>query len=79
MLVSGLANYGYDKLWELSENGKLNDLWDKIFGNKPTSPYAEKVRQNINEGTRRIDPLVIDLNGDRKIDYSNSIQGRVYV
>jgi len=40
--------------------------------------YAEKSRQNLNEGTRRIDPLVIDLNGDGKIDYNNSIRGRVW-
>ena len=26
--------------------------------------YAEKVRRNLREGTRRIDPLVIDLDGD---------------
>jgi len=52
----------------------FDDLMNKIG-----CEYPEKVRQNLNEGTRRIDPLVIDLNGDRKIDYSNSIQGRVYV
>ena len=30
----------------------------------PESYYAEKVRRNLREGTRRIDPLVIDLDGD---------------
>ncbi len=30
----------------------------------PGPGYAEKVRRNLREGTRRIDPLVIDLDGD---------------
>ena len=28
------------------------------------SDYANKVRRNVQEGSRRIDPLVIDLDGD---------------
>ena len=63
-LVSQIANYGYDKLWEWSEKGGLIDLWNEIFGNRMDSSHAEKVRRNLREGTRRIDPLVIDLDGD---------------
>jgi hypothetical protein len=36
-----------------------NFLYSAEFSN-----YADKVRRNVQEGSRRIDPLVIDLDGD---------------
>jgi hypothetical protein len=71
--IGGLAPLGVNIIVAplLSQLGSEfgDDLWRLIkpylFDNKPfNSDYANKTRRNVQEGSRRIDPLVIDLDGD---------------
>jgi len=41
-------------------SGLLNNLFNALI----PSVYAEEIRNKVREGPRRIDPLVIDLDGD---------------
>jgi len=41
-------------------SGLLNNLFNALI----PSVYAEEIRNKVREGSRRIDPLVIDLDGD---------------
>jgi len=57
--------FGTDIREYLSEFGgyDISPIKNKSFRSRE-SDYANKVRRNVHEGSRRIDPLVIDLDGD---------------
>jgi hypothetical protein len=57
--------FGTDIREYLSEFGgyDISPIKNKSFRSRE-SDYANKVRRNVQEGSRRIDPLVIDLDGD---------------
>jgi hypothetical protein len=58
------SKFGGNAWQEFNDFLKALAEWSVKNGYYPESPYAEKVRRNLREGTRRIDPLVIDLDGD---------------
>ena len=46
------------------KRSSLSGLLNNFFNALIPSAYAEEVRNKVREGSRRIDPLVIDLDGD---------------
>ena len=49
---------------EFYNGQKHSSVWDFFKNFFVSSAYAEETRKNMREGSRRIDPLVIDLDGD---------------
>jgi len=65
---------------EFYNSQKQSSVWDFFKNFLATPAYAETTRNKVREGSRRIDPLVIDLDGDgiKLVNINKSVVGMVF-